>query len=109
MELTIEQKIYAQVVQEAWDNAEFKKELIANPAAAIEKLTLQNINLPEGKRLVIRDQTDESAIFINIPAKQELENVELSEEQLEAVSGGILLPYIPILPILPIIRPIIYL
>ena len=43
--------------------------------------------MPEGKTLVVRDQTDESAVYINIPAKQQLD-AELSEEQLSAVAGG---------------------
>lgn len=86
MEFTKEQKLYAQVVQEAWENAEFKKELIANPVSTIEKLTGKKINLPEGKKMVVRDQTDESAVYINIPAKND--EVELSEEQLDMAAGG---------------------
>ena len=90
MEFTQEQKTYAEIVQKAWDDAEFKKELLNNPVAAIEKLTGKKLNLPEGKRLVVRDQTDESAVYINIPsAPKNSADVELSEEQLEAVSGGI--------------------
>jgi hypothetical protein len=70
------------------------------------------LNLPAGKTLVVRDQTDESAVYINIPAKAEVD-AELNEEQLEAVAGGMFIwpikgfpfpggtgPYIPI-PTLP--------
>lgn len=87
MEFTQEQKLYAEVVQKAWEDAEFKKALIANPLEAIEKLTGKKLNLPEGKKLVVRDQTDESTVYINIPAAPEVD-AELSEEQLEAVAGG---------------------
>ena len=89
MEFTQEQKSYAEIVQKAWDSPEFKNELTSNPVEAIEKLTGKKINLPVGKTLVVRDQTDESIVYINIPSKQNTEDVELNEEQLEAVAGGI--------------------
>src|SRR5258705_13780949 len=90
MEITQEQKLYAEVVQKAWEDAEFKKELVANPIAAIEKFIGKKLNLPEGKTLVVRDQTDESAIYINIPvAPKHSGDTQLSEEQLEAVAGGV--------------------
>ena len=88
MEFTQEQKLYAEIVQKAWEDTSFKEELIANPVAAIEKLTGKKMNLPEGKTFVVRDQTDESTVYINIPAKTQLD-AELSEEQLEAVAGGV--------------------
>jgi hypothetical protein len=87
MEFTQEQKLFAEIVQKAWEDADFKKELISNPVAAIEKLTGKKLNLPEGKTLVVRDQTDESTVYINIPSTPEVD-LELNEEQLEAVSGG---------------------
>ncbi|QVY64639.1 NHLP leader peptide family RiPP precursor [Polaribacter sp. Q13] len=94
MKITKEQQVLQQVINEAWENAEFKKELIANPVAAIEALTGEKLNIPEGKTFVVRDQTDESTVYINIPAEQKLEDVELNEEQLEAVAGGnVFLPY----------------
>lgn len=105
METTQEQKLYAEIVQKAWENAEFKKELIANPVAAIEQFTGKKLNLPEGKSFVVRDQTDASAVYINIPAKSNYDNVELNAEQLETVSGGVIYPPItPIDVILPIIK-----
>ncbi len=87
MEFTKEQKVYAEIVQRAWEDAEFKKELIANPVDAIEKMTGETLNL-QGKTLVVKDQTDESVVHINIPAKATAD-AELNEEQLEAVSGGV--------------------
>jgi ribosomal protein S4E len=88
MELSQEQKTYAEIIQKAWDDADFKKELTVNPVSAIEKLMGNKLNIPSGKTLVVRDQTDESTVYINIPAKPIIEDVELDEEQLEAVSGG---------------------
>ena len=87
MEFSQEQKVYAEIVQKAWDNADFKRELTANPVKAIESLTGQKMTLPAGKTLVVRDQTDESTVYINIPSKPEVD-AELDDEQLEKVAGG---------------------
>jgi hypothetical protein len=92
MELTAKQKksqeLLQKIITKAWEDKSFKEELIANPIDAIEKATGERINLPEGKTLIIKDQTDESRVYINIPAEPKMDNMELSEEQLEAVSGG---------------------
>lgn len=102
MKITQEQKLYQEVIQKAWEDTEYKKKLIANPLDAIEKLTGVRLNLPEGKTIVVRDQTDESTVYINIPAIQEMGDVELNEEQLEAVAGGRSdFPIIDILPSFP--------
>jgi hypothetical protein len=42
----------------------------------------------DGYTIVVNDQTDQSAVFINIPAVPTMENMELTEEQLEAIAGG---------------------
>ncbi|WP_417941108.1 NHLP leader peptide family RiPP precursor [Flavobacterium sp. RS13.1] len=92
MEITQEQKLYAEIVQKAWEDAEFKKELIANPVEAIENFTGKKLNLPAGKTFIVRDQTDESAVYINIPAAPKSVDAQLSDSQLEAVAGGIVGP-----------------
>ncbi|WBX76783.1 NHLP leader peptide family RiPP precursor [Tenacibaculum ovolyticum] len=88
MELTKEQKLLQTVVQKAWEDINFKQELLVNPIVAIEKLIGQRISLPEGKTIVVCDQTDPSVVYINIPAEPNMDNMELNEEQLEAVAGG---------------------
>ena len=88
MEITKSQQLLQQVVNEAWENADFKKKLIDSPLTAIEELTGEKLNIPEGKTFVVRDQTDESTVYINIPAPKLKDDVELNEEQLEAVAGG---------------------
>ena len=92
MKITNEQKLFQDVVQKAWEDTAFKNELIANPVSAIEKLTGVKLNLAEGKTIVVRDQTDESTVYINIPAEQKMEDVELNEDQLEALAGGVIGP-----------------
>ncbi|GAA3522369.1 hypothetical protein GCM10022393_41150 [Aquimarina addita] len=88
MEFTNQEKLMQQVVHKAWEDATFKQELINAPLEAIEKLIGAKMNIPEGKTLVIRDQTDESTVYINIPAAPTTDDVELNETQLEAVAGG---------------------
>lgn len=96
MEITNEQQLYQLVINEAWENEAFKKELLTSPVAAIEKLTGERLNLPEGKLLVVRDQTDESVVYINIPEEPNREDIELDEEQLDVVAGGTWFPNIKI-------------
>jgi hypothetical protein len=88
MEITKTQEILQKIITKAWEDEAFKKELIANPVKAIEELTGEKINLPEGKTIEVKDQTDASVVFINIPTEPSLESMELNEEQLEAVAGG---------------------
>lgn len=89
MEFTQEQKLNAQVIQKAWDDAQFMSDLKANPVSAMEKLTGHKISLPAGQKLVVVDQSDESTIYFNIPRKVDIDSLQLTEEQLEQVAGGI--------------------
>ena len=86
MNLTKEQKLFKKVLQEAWENESFKRELIADPVATIEKLTGDKINVPDGRNLVIVDQSNTENLYFNIPADPS--SMVLTEEQLEAVAGG---------------------
>ena len=82
------QEIIEAIISKSWEDTSFRTELTADPVKAIEKLTGVKVVLPEGKSLVVIDQTDKSKIYVNIPAEPEVENMELTEEQLEAVAGG---------------------
>ncbi|MGF7219178.1 hypothetical protein GGR92_005360 [Spirosoma lacussanchae] len=82
------QEIIEKIISKAWEDVNYRKELLTDPIKAIEKLTGVKVAIPEGKTLVVNDQTDKSKIYVNIPAEPEIENMELSEEQLEAVAGG---------------------
>lgn len=88
MKFTKEQKLLQTIIQKAWEDESFKNELINSPIVAIEKLTGERVKLPEGKTLVVRDQTEESIVYLNIPAEPSLGDIELNEEQLEALAGG---------------------
>ena len=80
------QKGLQTVINKAWDDAQFKSELVANPKSAIQTVT--GLAVPEGVNIVVNDQTDPDTIFLNIPSKPNFESMELTDEQLEQVSGG---------------------
>jgi len=83
------QGILSQVISECWSNPNFKAEFIANPTEAIKTLTGQTIILPEGiEHIQVVDESSPSTVYINIPAEPNLDNVELTEKELELVSGG---------------------
>ncbi|MCC5613120.1 NHLP leader peptide family RiPP precursor [Nostoc sp. CHAB 5834] len=88
MEIAKMQELNAQIVQKAWEDTQFKSELIANPVETMESFTGNKINLPKGQKLVVQDQTDETTVYFNIPRKVELDTLELTDEQLEMVAGG---------------------
>lgn len=77
------------LVQKSWESAAFKEELVKNPVAAIEQVTGKKLSFLSGKKVVVVDQTDESAIYINIPAQPKIDELELTEEQLEMIAGGV--------------------
>lgn len=80
------------LVEKAWESASFKERLMRNPEATIAEVTGKHLTNTD-KKIVVVDQTDESVVYINIPAKVDVSELELTEEQLEQVAGGIL-PYI---------------
>lgn len=88
MELTNEQRLFQTIVEKAWEDNDFKAALIENPLDAIESLIGTRLHLPEGKTLKVYDQTNVDTIYVNINAEPNLEDVELTEEQLEIIAGG---------------------
>ena len=92
MKLTAEQKksqeLLQKIITKAWKDEVFMAELTANPLEVIKKTTGETVVMPEGKVLIVRDQTDESKIYINIPGDPSLVDAELNQEQLETVTGG---------------------
>ncbi len=88
MEIAQGQKVYGEIVQKAWEDTEFKNNLISHPIETLEKFTGNKVSLPAGQTLVVKDQTDESIVYLNIPRKVDVDELELTDEQLEVVAGG---------------------
>ena len=80
------QELIKTLAQKAWESSAFKEQLIKNPVSTIESITGQKV--PSDINVVVEDQTDTSKIYLNIPRKVDIEELELTDEQLEMVAGG---------------------
>ena len=80
------QKAVQTVINKAWDDEQFRRAFIANPKASIKKST--GLEIPANVKLVVNDQTNPNKLYINIPPKQNVDDMELTDEQLEQVAGG---------------------
>lgn len=94
MKYTLEQQqegtqLMRVLVEKAWESANFKDQLVKDPIATIENFIGKKFVLPEEKKVVIEDQTDDSIIYFNIPAEPNINELELTEEQLEMIAGGV--------------------
>lgn len=92
MKVTLEQQNQANellqsLIAKAWESTSFKEQLISNPVKTIGTVTGNDLTALDQK-IVVEDQTDSSVIYLNIPRKAYIDNFELTDEQLEAVSGG---------------------
>ena len=78
------EQAYQQVVQKAVTDADFRKELLANPNKAIEKVT--GIPVPEEYhiRIIEQDPAYQGTYFL--PA---FVGEEISDEDMAAVAGGV--------------------
>ncbi len=88
MALTKEQQLFQRVIKEAWSNDMFKTALLEDPIKAIEGLTGKQLKLPQGKTLVVKDQSHVNTLFINIPTEPHMDDMELNKEQLEIIAAG---------------------
>ena len=82
------QEFLSSIYKKVWEDEKFKQELIANPIATLNVFTGKEASFPNDKKLVVEDQTNPNYIYLNIPKKPNLEDIELNEEQLEMIAGG---------------------
>lgn len=84
-------QVFQDIIERVWEDPAYKREFISNPQATIESFIGTKLTLPEGVRIVVRDQSDESCTYLNITHKhsqEELMEMELTDEQLETIAGG---------------------
>ena len=84
------QRIMADIIKKCWEDESFKNEFKNNPVKTIEEFTGKEFKLEDNKVFKVVDQTDEDVVYFNIPKKVDPNNVELTEEQLEKVAGGVI-------------------
>ncbi len=78
----------ARLVARAWQEDEFKQELLSNPRAAFKREFGDAISLSEDVEIQVIEETGKTFCMV-IPKKPNMNTEELSEDQLEAVAGGI--------------------
>lgn len=93
-ELTEDKKEFARkIIGKALSDSSFKERLKKDPANAIKEIH-PNYNLAQNTSLEVVDQTQVGTIYINLSALEfvlyggDIEDIELSPEQLESVAGG---------------------
>lgn len=74
----------ARIIQKAREDAEFRKELIADPHKAIQKAF--NIDVPEEIKISVFEETKDHYCLV-IPV--EADDAKLTDEQLEALAAGV--------------------
>jgi class IIb bacteriocin, lactobin A/cerein 7B family len=83
------QQLLAILTQKSWESPTFKEQLINNPVAAIGLATGKDVSFLNDKKIIVEDQTDSDVIYINIPAQPNLDDMQLTEEELEMIAGGV--------------------
>lgn len=74
------------LTERSWESSTFKEQLVKNPVSTIESVTGQKMQ--SSMKIIVEDQTDNSKIYLNIPRKMVIDELELTDEQLEMVAGG---------------------
>jgi len=88
--------IEAHIIAQAWKDEGYKQELLSNPKAAIGQEF--GVQLPAEVNVHVMEE-DSTNLYFVLPARPDLSNAELSDEQLEAVSGGTLTLTVTVVPL----------
>jgi len=92
MELTEQQKkaqlFLVSIYKKAWKDEKFKEDLINHPIKTLNKFTGKKANIAANKNVIVEDQTNPNHVYLNIPPKPKMEATELTEDQLDVISGG---------------------
>ncbi|WP_299674857.1 hypothetical protein [uncultured Dokdonia sp.] len=76
------------VFNKCYNDSNFKESLVNNPEKTLENYIGKELELPKNTQIKVEDQTNENVVFLNIPRKVEVTDLELTEEELESISGG---------------------
>ena len=78
--------IEAQIIAKAWKDDAYKQELLSNSKGVIEREF--NVQLPEQINVQVMEENPTSLYFV-VPVRPEIAGHEISDEQLEAIAGGV--------------------
>ena len=82
------QEILNTIIRKSWEDEAFKQKLISDPRAIIAIETGNPLDAESKTQFIVEDQTNTDFVYLNIPRKIDLNELELTDEQLEMVAGG---------------------
>lgn len=83
------------IVKRAWINPEFKKKLLSDPAAAIAE-ELGTGGLPADVKVTVLEEDDNTLYLVLPRPPSSPEELEITEESLQSVAGGVGTPCVDI-------------
>ncbi|MBC6430118.1 class IIb bacteriocin, lactobin A/cerein 7B family [Nostoc sp. HG1] len=86
--------IEAHIIAQSWKDEAYKQELLSNSKAVVEREF--GIQLPANVSVKVVEENPTNLYFV-LPMRPDLSGAELSDEQLEAVAGGIAPALIPLI------------
>ncbi len=76
----------AEIIKKAWEDEEFRRELLADPKVAMAKMF--DVKFPENIKLEVHEESP-TVMHLILPAKPVFDSSqELSDNDLKAVTGG---------------------
>ncbi len=78
--------IEAHIVAKAWKDEAYKRKLLSNSKAVIEQEF--NVQLPQEVSVQVMEENPTSLYFV-LPPRPEISGQEISDEQLQAIAGGL--------------------
>ena len=84
--------IEAHIIAKAWKDKAYKQELLTNPQAVLSREF--GVEFPQEVKIQVLEENSTSLYFV-LPMSPMAITEELSEDQLEAIAGGLLIPPSP--------------
>ena len=81
-------KFVNSLITKSWKDKNFKKDLITSPLKTMEKHHGKPLKSLIDKKILVEDQTNTSFIYLNIPVKYPNTSSELTDKELDTISGG---------------------
>ncbi|MBO3458659.1 NHLP leader peptide family RiPP precursor [Aetokthonos hydrillicola Thurmond2011] len=79
-------EIEAHIIAQAWKDNAYKQELLNNSKTVVEKEF--GVQIPEEIKVQVLEENPTNLYFV-LPMRPEIPGQELSDEQLEAIAGGV--------------------